>query len=471
MFELSLALILGTIGVIAAAITVFLAVLMRRVVKTNEVHIVQRKKVAVSYGKDQAAGNVYYHWPAWVPGLGVGVSRFPVSVFNIDLKDYEAYDRDRVPFLVDVVAFFRIDDSNTAAQRVATYQELQVQLKSIVQGAVRTILASEDIDSIMIHRSLFGEKFTSEVSEQLKSWGVIPVKNMELMDIRDSHGSSVIESIQAKRISEIEKDSRVVVAENTRAAQTAEIAAARDVNLQKQEAEQKVGERTAEKERVVGIANQKQKQEVAVEVKETRTRELAVAEVEEVRKAEIAKGVAVVQAEQDQRTLIINTEAKAKAAVVQADGQKKQAIVTAEGQKEQTILVADGKLEAERRNAQGIEAVGTATAEAERAKGLALVAPQITLAKEIGENKPYQDYLIQIRVVEKDEAIGVANAGALEKADIKVLANNGTVADGISGVGDIFSAKGGAGLGQALEAFVQTPTGQALLAKLTGGSL
>src|SRR5690606_23899901 len=115
-------------GAIIAAIASFFvsiigaAVLLRRVVPTNEVHIVQTSKKTTSYGKDQDSGNTYYKWPSWLPMMGLSVTVMPVSVFSVRLDEYEAYDKDRVPFLVDVVSFFRISDSNTAAQRVATFR-------------------------------------------------------------------------------------------------------------------------------------------------------------------------------------------------------------------------------------------------------------------------------------------------------------------------------------------------------------
>jgi hypothetical protein len=58
---------------------------------------------------------------------------------------------------------------------------------------------------------------------------------------------------------------------------------------------------------------------------------------------------------------------------------------------------------------------------------MAPVEAQIVLAKEIGENQSYQQYLITIRQVEANQAIGVEQARALDKADIKVIANSGTV--------------------------------------------
>lgn len=40
----------------------------------------------------------------------------------------------------------------------------------------------------MDERDQYGDKFTEAVKEQLKEWGVKTVKNIELMDVRDSGG-------------------------------------------------------------------------------------------------------------------------------------------------------------------------------------------------------------------------------------------------------------------------------------------
>ena len=49
---------------------------------------------------------------------------------------------------------------------------------------------------------------------------------------------------------------------------------------------------------------------------------------------------------------------------------------------------------AEKRRAEGIEAVGLADAEAEKAMQLAPVRAQIELAEEIGTNEGYMNYLL-----------------------------------------------------------------------------
>lgn len=286
--------------IVLGSVLVFLVVLsiaLRTVVPTNMVHIVQSKKKVISYGKDKEGGNVYWSWPSWVPMLGVLVTKLPVNNFEIRLKDYESYDKDRVPFLIDVTAFFRITDTNKAAQNI-DHKILESQLREIVQGAVRTILASYTIDEIMMHRDKFSNSFTDAVTSQLQEWGVSPVKNLELMDIRDAKGSTVIENIMAKKKSFIERESRVEVAENMRVAQEAEIKAAQEVDLKRVAAQQVVGERTAASEQAVGIALEKSKQSVAAEAAVTAEKDMEVIKVNTIKQAEINRNQAKIEAEE-----------------------------------------------------------------------------------------------------------------------------------------------------------------------------
>lgn len=419
-------------------------VTLRRVVSTNEVHIIQSASRTVSYGKDEDAGNTYYQWPSWIPRVGINVIVLPVSVFSLRLRDYEAYDSGRLPFVLDLEAFFRIENSNIAAQRVANVTELNSQLTSILQGAARTILASKTIEEIMQGRAEFGDAFTKEVNEQLKAWGVTTVKNIELMDIRDSSGSKVIQNIMDKKKSEIERESRVVVAENRKAAENAEINAMREVDINRQLALQQVGIKTAEKDKEVGIANEQASQEIKMQQKVTAEKAMEVVRVNDVKTAEITREVNVVKAEE----------------------QKQTEVVKAEGEKQKTVLIADGILEAEKRQAEAILVKGQANAEAEKLLQLAPVEAQIVLAKEIGENQSYQQYLITIRQVEAQQIVGTAQAQALQKADVKVIANSNDASSGLSSVADLLSSKGGTALAATLEGLVQSDIGKALVAKI-----
>ena len=422
---------------------IFIILDLRRVVPTNQVHIVQRAKQTISYGKDTDNGNTYYEFPSWIPILGITKVVLPVSVFDLDLKSYEAYDIGRLPFVVDIKAFFRIDDSNMAAARVSSFGELKEQLLGIVQGAVRSILANSELEQIMSKRSVYGETFTKEVAEQLKAWGVVPVKNIELMDVRDSSGSQVIANIMAKKQSLIEKESRTEVARNRQQAEEAEIEASREVALKQQSAKQAVGEREAEADKKIGMAKAQSQAEIAESLKATREKEMEVERIKAVRSAEIAKEATIVNAEADKRAKVLEWEAN----------------------KESALLEAAAKLELKTKEAEGIKVEGLAKADAEKEMQLASVKAQITLAEQIGNNQGYQEYLIRIRTVEAQQAIGVEQAKNLGKADIKVIANAGSVDSGVKNVMDLFTPKGGTAVGGALEALANTEAGKQLLEK------
>jgi len=427
-------LVAGAIVSVFSFIAVIATLTLRRIVPTNEVHIVQRSSKTVSYGKDLGNGNVYYEFPSWIPVLGVNKVVLPVSVFALDLIDYEAYDVGRLPFIIDVKAFFRIVDSNIAAQRVSSFQELHNQLLAIVQGSIRSILASNEIEHILQGRATFGEQFTKEVEMQLSQWGVTNVKSIELMDIRDERDCRVIHNIMEKKKSFIEMESRTEVAKNKQMAEIAETQATRNVAVQQQEAKQVTGLREVEASRQVSIAKEEAMQAVKEQAKLTKEKEMSVIRVENVRKAEIEKEMAVTKASQ---------------------------------QKETTILIAEGDLESKRRSSEAITIEGAAKASAEKALLLAPVEAQVTLAKEIGSNKEYQVYLVTIEQIKMAQAVGMEQAKALSEADIKIIANSDSPVTGLNKVMDLVSSRGGTQVGAMLEGLAASPVGKTLLGKLT----
>ncbi len=504
------------IGICAAAgifliILIVNILLLRRIVPADMVHVVQTNKKTTSYGKNTGNGNVYYQWPKWIPILGIEVKELPVSNFDMPLNNYEAYDKDRVPFVVDVRTFFRISDTNQAAEKVASMEELQKHLEAIVQGAVRNIMAKARLEDIMEERSVYGQQFTDEVKDQLQEWGVVAVKNIELMDIRDSNESNVIENIMAKKKSEIEMDSRITVATNKKLAQEAEIEAEREVEVKQAEKEKVIGEKNAEKEEMIGIANEKAKQHIAVEAEETAKNELAVEKVRQVTNASIqqeketidaetVKKITLIKAEQDKERVRIDADAQKEKIKIDADAEKYRVEIKAEADKNAVKIDTDAvkyqietRAEADKNakekeataiktlkeaEAQGIKAVGTANADAEKQMQLARVTAEITLAEKIGTNEGYQEYLVRLETVKQQAnvaieqakygaEVGTAQAQNLSNADIKIITNtaDGNVGGGVSKVMDLFSPKGGTALSGMFEAFAQTDAGKSVLAK------
>ena len=453
-------LILGAVSLCIIVLLVAYILSLRVVVPTNEVHIVQRGNKTISYGKvtkdgeDNINGNVYYRFPEWMPCIGVTQTSLPLSVFSIKLENYEAYDIDRLPFLVDIMAYFRVNDSNKAASRIQNTVELKDQITNIVKGSVRSIMANSKLEAIMSERSTYGQQFTDAVRDQLKEWGVVAVKNIELMDVRDSRESQVIANIMAKKSSEIEMQSRTEVAMNNKKASEAEIEAQQAIKLKEEDAKREVGKRQADVAREVGIAKEKADQQIKEQAKITKEKEMEVIKIAQIRQAEINKEANIVKAEEAKTVTIKNAEAKKEQIELQAFAEKKQIELQAEAKLSQSI-----------KEAEGIEAKGRAEAESKRLMELAPVNAQIELAKEIGNNQGYQEYLVRLEQIKALCEVGIEQAKNLGKADIKINTMSNDVASGVNKVTDIFSPNGGLNLAGALETFSSSPIGKAVLDK------
>jgi flotillin len=448
---------------------------LRRIVPTNVVHIVQRGSQTVSYGTKKSS-NVYYEWPGWLPKLGVTVRVLPVSNFDIELKRYEAYDKDRVPFVVDVKAFFHISDTNVAAEKVESFEELKGQLENVVQGAVRSILAKSKLEEIMEERSVFGKQFTEAVNVDLKNWGVEAIKSIELMDVRDADGSQVIHQIMAKRMSAIDMESRTEVAKNQKMAKQAELEAKKEIDVTAAQTEKIAGEAQAQSQQAIGIAKAESMKKTGIAEQES---------ISDIAKAE--RSTAEQQMEVVKINQIKQAEIDRERAIIAAEQEKQKMEIQAQADKFRVETEAAAILEAKRKEAEAVKTVGTAEAEVIMAKGvseaesrkameLAGVTAQTTLAKEIGENKPYQEYLIKIKEVEVSQVIGVAQyesiAKALAAADLKLLVNSGDVHSGIGKLTDLFTSKGASQLNGLIEGLKQTDEGKNLISMLnsiTGG--
>jgi flotillin len=429
----------GAIALFVTAIF-FVMVTLRRVVPTNMVHIVQSSKATTAFGRGKETGNTYYAWPAWLPRIGVSVIQFQESIFQVTLKEYAAYDKGRLPFKVDVTAFFRVADAEVAAQRVTSFEELKQQLQSVLQGAVRRILATNDLEEIMHQRATLGQQFTDEVDHNIKEWGVQTVKVIEFMHIQDDDSSKVIHNIQAKEQARIDRESRTKVAENRQLAETAEIEAQRQIDIQSQEAAQQVGIRKAEQEKAVGIAREKSSQDVQEQAKITAEKSMEVKRVQDTKRAEIERAVTV---------------------------------TNAEAEKQRITLGAEASLAATTKEAEGIKLKGEAEGDAATKRLMAPVTAQMTLAEKIGSNEGYQSYLIRVEQVRAGQVVGEKLADAIKEAKIQVISTGGGQGDvlkGVAGIGDLFTPAGAATLSGAIAAFASTDQGKAVMDNLLGAA-
>jgi flotillin len=262
--------------------------------------------------------------------------------------------------------------------------------------------------------------------------------------------------MMVKKQSAIAKDSRVAVANNERDARLSEIDAVKEANIRQQEADLLVGQKKADKDRGIAIATEQAQQEIATQKKITAEKTMQVLMVEQSKQADIDKEVAVIQANKNKDMVAIAAEAEL---IRQEKG--------AQGELIKQLKHAEGTLKQQQNEAEGKLAFGKAIAESEKLLQMAPITAQIALAKEIGENASYQQYLLSLEGLKTVLAVGVAKAEALKAADIKVIANTGTAEKGIDSVSDMFSAQGGLAVGSMLEALGNTEIGKAVLDKIT----
>jgi flotillin len=267
-----------------------------------------------------------------------------------------------------------------------------------------------------------------------------------------------------------------VVQKNQKMAKQAELEAKKEIDVTAAQTEKIAGEAQAQSQQAIGIAKAESMKKTGIAEQES---------ISDIAKAE--RSTAEQQMEVVKINQIKQAEIDRERAIIAAEQEKQKMEIQAQADKFRVETEAAAILEAKRKEAEAVKTVGTAEAEVIMAKGvseaesrkameLAGVTAQTTLAKEIGENKPYQEYLIKIKEVEVSQVIGVAQyesiAKALAAADLKLLVNSGDVHSGIGKLTDLFTSKGASQLNGLIEGLKQTDEGKNLISMLnsiTGG--
>ena len=441
--------IFAIIIVIGIAISIYVVTKLRKVVPTNEVHIVQRWSKSVPYWKSLQWWNVYLAWAPWVPIFWVAVQKLPLSIFSLQLTGYKAYDNWKVPFQVDITAFFEIKDPVLAAEKIFTISELEEQLNETVKWVVRKILASIDVVDIMESRSDIKEEFYKEVFSAVKAWWV-DLKNVEFMDIKDAEGSQVITNIMMKKRSLIEAESEIEVAENQKnaiiekenkeseaRAKAAEAKSRADIiesdarrlaDLKKIENDKITQNQDIEKDRILSIQKEVSKQNFYEAEKETKIKMLAVKQVEDEKNAEIEKNIEIIRAEKQKQK-----------AIIEAEWSKIQVELQAEAEKNKIEFIWLAK-------AKELDYIWTA-----EAKNKAQMADSLNAFTSDSLN-----FMIKQLDIHLAEVVDLEKAKALSNADIKVISTGVNGWEWVKSFMDLFSANCWANIGAMVEAAKNT---------------
>jgi flotillin len=394
-----------------AAFVIFLIVLwilgMRRIVELKNADVVVRKGGSTIYSADstieKSMGAVYYDIPSWIPIVGCIVKRMPLEIIQIAIKNYETFAKANARFSIDVSVYCRISDVSIAAQRFPgnNIDDFKKGMSSIIVSAIRKTTANYAIEDIISKRKEIGEDIRAEILEDFKLWGV-ELTNVAVETIADAEGTTVIQDISAKKEAEINSLSRQQIAQQSKSADIVEA-----------ENRQLAETRKIEADEQIAIRQQTKNMTVAMKQQEATVKELEVERIKQETNANIA----------------------ANASIKTAEGVRQAAIINAEGSKQALALEGEGQAAKE-------QAVGLAQAAVIKAKKVAEAEGLSALAD---AQKKQQESAKEIRLIEKDQVVGLAVAEALKNAKIEYI-GSGKPEDFM----DLFSVGGGMSAGASL---------------------
>lgn len=389
---------------------------LRRVVPPKYADVVTRKGEVEIYSADNTvtksgnANTVYYQWPYRIPVIGVNVKRMSLENMEIKIMDYKTFAKGNARFVVDVSVYCRINDVLEAAQRFPgnTMDDFKEGIKEIIIAAVRKTTANFSVEDVISKRQEIAEDVMKDIKDDMLRWGV-EIINVSIVDFKDPvGGTTVIHDISAKKEAEINSLSRQEIANKNRAAEITEAETRQQSETRKLEADEAIGKRNQEKEQNIAIEQQKA---VMKQMEVKRTQEVTTAEI------------------------------MAEASVKKADGERRSAIEIAEGQRQKLELEGQGQ-------AAAAKVVGMANADVVLATKS---ADAEGLSRYADAQKKQQEFATNIRVIEKDERIGLKLAEALAQAQIKYI-GSGKPQEFI----DLFTPGGGMVAGAGVGAFFES---------------
>lgn len=395
----------------ALFVVILILIRLRRVVPRDWAHVVIKRSKALVYsgtitGLEGYTGTTYYHIPRFIPVWGLIVNRVPLRVMEISVEDMVTFAAKNARFMLNASIFVRVNDPLKAAQRWpgrGTESDFKLGVLELIQNAIRNVTTSFQAEDIIEEKEEIANGIERALKDDMAEYGCI-ITNVGVVDIKDAPESTIISDIARKRESEINAESRKVVAMKDKEARVVEAENRQIAEVRVAEAEEAIGVRIQQKEQSVFAAEQQAKQEA-----------MKVLEIERVRDAEIERDAAIQRAEGHKQATIRVKEGD-------AEGTK------ALGRADAEVIHVTGIAEA-----QVVEAKGLAKAKATEAEALALNRLE-TSGKEFLE-------------LDVKKAIGLAGMDALGRGQIKLISTQP-----LENVLDLFGASGGAHIGAMVEA-------------------
>lgn len=418
------------IGVSVGLFLIIFLMLSRwyRIVPPSEAHLVvtpSKRKVCASDESLRKNGgkSTYFSIPAWIPFVGRAVRIMDITIKELTITGQETYEKDQARYVVNSSTKYRIIDVEKAAETFTTDEELRCQLEEIVRAAIRAVTVKYSVTDVRANKKRMSEEIEEEIRDDLANWG-LKLVNFVLVDFQDTTDSQVISNISRRREVQIESETRIDNANRIK-----------EARIKEAESDQLAKDREIERDEAVAKREQNKKIVIAQQEQIVADEEMKVKRVREVKQEEIEKEQAVIKAQAEKEQMMIAASAEKERLRIVAEGYREQMILEGEGNASKQLAEAESE-------AAAIEKRGLAEARVkeEMAKSLNMFTTEAIRA------------LTAEEIVEKDKAIGVALAEALQAADLKFI-NAGKVTSLLELLG---TAEGGANLGAMLDSFQKT---------------
>jgi len=376
-----------------------IAVSIYTIVPANEAHVVikgGKRRVYSSdknYSTDEKAS--YFHIPRWLPTYGMVVHKMPLGILSIAVPEFLAWDINRARFTCEIRAFVVIHDPIQASMRFPSertmidIEELGVQVSKIVEATMRDSTTKKNIREIINNRQGIIDYIKQPLSEVISSWG-LTLTDIELINFSDPTKAEFGEKEPPHVVRDISVIEEVKINSEMRRKNAEELKLARMTEAETNELATK---REIEQHEEIAKREQMKNQLVAVTRKGALEKELEVERTQQVTMQEIEKARALVEAEQKKAVEVIN--------------------------KQQKQLIGEGdrlmKTEQAKGDASPIRERGFAEAEAKEKLQDAL--------NKFGDKAIRA--LVAERIVDMQQAVGIASARALEKADLRIFSGDG----------------------------------------------
>lgn len=350
------------------------------------------------------------------------------KLYNLPVRVERVPTKNLVPLTVDAVVQVRIKNEESAMRAAANLflgreGEISGTVTQVLEGKLREILATMDIEEVNQNRELFASQVQEVAVQALAPMG-LGIVNFSIREIVD-HDNYLL-NLAAKRVAEVNRDAQIAQAEAAKEAAVKSAEAEQEAEIAKARAQTQIAE--AQKERDLKTAAFKRETEVA-----RADAEIAYAQRQAVLKQDLAREqkkvelveteaniqIAAKKAEAQERHLDAEVrkpaEAKRYQTEQEAEAAKYATIVRAQAEKEQEIARAEAQAVAmERKGKAEAEAVrATQMAEADVQKAKMLAEAEGVRAKLLAEAEG-----IKAKGLAEAEALrmaGLAKAEALEK--------------------------------------------------------